>query len=73
MISGGVELKELIWKQYKATIESLDGQDNVYGAVQPGQSTDRIIYYGQVSSASACSQACSKNSLCTSYTWHDVS
>jgi hypothetical protein len=55
-------------------VTRFEGQNQVFGVVQPGTSTSTISFLGKVNLESDCLRACVSNKpRCWSYTWHGSS
>ena len=73
VISGGKEY-ELNWREIGVNeIEpDLNNVNAMFGTVsQPGESNNRVAFYGKVSSYMKCRDACAKNQTCFAYTWYE--
>jgi len=79
-VNGEAIYNTTMWRAYQEVIvrqpvswKTYVGQNNVYGAIQPGQNTSdgTIIFYGNYSTAKDCETKCGSLSNCYSYVWHD--
>ena len=71
-VSGGKEYKFDWEKVLDEMGPILPGVNAVYGAVSVGgQSTGLAWFYGKVGNATECQLACTSNSTCFAFTWHD--
>ena len=71
-ISGG-RVYQFYWSQYLNQMGPLLNRTNCINDAKlpPGQSNEKVKYYGNVSSAEECQTACYKNSSCFAFTVYD--
>ena len=72
-VSGGKEYKFDWVKVVDEMGPIMPGVNAINGTVSiGGQSNGMVWFYGKVDNASDCQAACTKNSTCFAFTWHDV-
>ena len=71
-ISGG-RVYQFKWSEYVEKMGPLLNRTNCINDAKlpPGESNEKVKYYGNVSSAEECQMACYKNSSCFAFTFYD--
>ena len=71
-VSGGKEYKFDWVKVVDEMGPVMPGVNAIYGAVSMGGESNGVVwFYGKVDNATDCQIACTKNSTCFAFTWHD--